>query len=376
MSSGLAQARAVRRFHDLPGPPRLPLVGNACRSTRRACTSSSRPGPRVRRRSQVHLGRRRFLVIADHEVIASVLRDRPDGFQRTERLGTIARELGFEPGLFFANGEAWRRQRPMVMAGFDPAHIKAFFPTLAEGHASGCARRWQRAAQRGDVDRPAGRPDALHRRRDRRPRLRRRHQHAGVGRRLIQQPPRQVLPGAVQAPARSGADYWRWFQPPADRALERSCDAVKAAVAGFIAAGARAAARPTRRCASHPRNLIEAMIVGRRRARQRHRPTDDVAGNVLTMLLAGEDTTANTLAWMIWLLHRHPEALQRARATRSRARRSATAACSTPEQLGALDYVEACAHETMRLKPVAPLMPAGAARHRRRRRRRCRAARS
>ena len=32
----------------------------------------------------------------------------------------------------------------------------------------------------------------------------------------------------------------------------------------------------------------------------------------LTMLLAGEDTTANTLAWMIHLLHRHPEALRRA----------------------------------------------------------------
>ena len=31
------------------------------------------------------------------------------------------------------------------------------------------------------------------------------------------------------------------------------------------------------------------------------------------MLLAGEDTTANTLAWMIYLLHRHPDALRRAR---------------------------------------------------------------
>ena len=29
----------------------------------------------------------------------------------------------------------------------------------------------------------------------------------------------------------------------------------------------------------------------------------EVAGNVMTMLLAGEDTTANTLAWVICLLH-------------------------------------------------------------------------
>ena len=41
-----------------------------------------------------------------------------------------------------------------------------------------------------------------------------------------------------------------------------------------------------------------------------------VAGNVLTMLLAGEDTTANTVAWMIHLLWRNPQALARARPPR------------------------------------------------------------
>ena len=59
-----------------------------------------------------------------------------------------------------------------------------------------------------------------------------------------------------------------------------------------------------------PRNLLEAMIVA---ADEPGSGLDDkhVAGNVLTMLLAGEDTTANTLAWMIHLLHRNPQALQR-----------------------------------------------------------------
>jgi len=34
----------------------------------------------------------------------------------------------------------------------------------------------------------------------------------------------------------------------------------------------------------------------------------------------------------------------------------------THEQVGALEYVEACAHETMRLKPVAPMLPVQAVR--------------
>ena len=41
----------------------------------------------------------------------------------------------------------------------------------------------------------------------------------------------------------------------------------------------------------------------------------DVAGNVMTMLLAGEDTTANTLAWMLYLLQQNPEARRRVEET-------------------------------------------------------------
>jgi cytochrome P450 len=84
----------------------------------------------------------------------------------------------------------------------------------------------------------------------------------------------------------------------------------------------------------------------------------DIAGNVFMMLVAGEDTTANTLAWMIDLLHRNPEALRRAREEVRRVAPDATR--FTLEQMADLEYVEACINETMRLKPVAPLMPSQA----------------
>jgi len=126
-----------------------------------------------------------------------------------------------------------------------------------------------------------------------------------------------------------------------------------AAVEGFVAqARARMAANPA--LAAHPHNLLEAMIAA---ADQPDSGIDDaqVMGNVLTMLLAGEDTTANTLAWMIHLLWQNPDAL--ARATEEVRRVCGDVKAPTLEQMAQLDYVEACAHETMRLKPVAPLMP-------------------
>jgi cytochrome P450 len=79
------------------------------------------------------------------------------------------------------------------------------------------------------------------------------------------------------------------------------------------------------------------------------------------MLLAGEDTTANTLAWMIYLLTRNPEAMRRAR-DEVHAVIGAQGLPTQYEQLSALPFVEACAHETMRLKPVAPIQMKQAAR--------------
>jgi cytochrome P450 len=101
-----------------------------------------------------------------------------------------------------------------------------------------------------------------------------------------------------------------------------------------------------------PENLIQS-LVGTRDAGDEL--TDaELAGNVLTLLLAGEDTTAHTLAWMLWLMAGAPAEMDRARAEVQRVvgnRRVPTRL----EELSALDFVDACANEAMRMKPVAPL---------------------
>lgn len=339
----------LRRFQDLPGPRGVPVFGNLLQveSTRlhqQLEAWCAEFGPVFK----LQLGKRQVIAVGDHTLIAQALRDRPDGFRRTERLAQVSAEIGLLPGVFGANGETWRRQRRMVMAGFDPGHLQRYFPSLQQV-AARLAGRWQRAAQQGQdidlladlmrytVDTIAGLAFGAE--------VNTLESDADV----IQNHLNRIFPALFQR-IFSPVPWWRWFPSAQDKALRRSVAEVNVAVDSFVAqARARLAAEPALR--EHPSNLLEAMLVA---ADQPGSGIDDaqVAGNVMVMLLAGEDTTANTIAWMIHLLWQHPQAL--ARATDEVRRVCGDAMALTPEQVAQLEFVEACAHETMRLKPVAP----------------------
>ena len=87
--------------------------------------------------------------------MGALLRDRPDGFRRTHEAGRDLRRDRLGGGVFGAEGEAWKRQRRMVMAGFDPRHLRAYFPSLVavserlrRALAAGRRRRHERSTCR------------------------------------------------------------------------------------------------------------------------------------------------------------------------------------------------------------------------------------
>jgi cytochrome P450 len=305
---------------------------------------------------RVFFGRRAILVIADHQQVAAVLRDRPDRFRRPSMSAAVSREMGGTPGVFLAEGTEWRNQRRMVMAGFAPGPIRAYFPSLVKV-ANRLQKRWQLAVDQGasitlDNDLKRYTVDII----------------AGLafgtevntlesGDDVIQQYLDDILP-AIARRSLALIPYWRYFKLPRDRRLDHSVKSMQAAVDDLILkARARLDAEPERR--AKPGNLLEAMIVA---ADSPESGVNDaaVAGNVSTMLLAGEDTTANTISWMIYLLKANPDTL--AKATEEVRRLAPDCASFTIEQMDSLVYMDACIAEAMRLKPVAPFMPLEATR--------------
>ena len=250
---------ALRSFDSLPRPRGLPYFGNLLQ------IQAPRMHQQLEHWCAVHgpvfglrLGRRRVVVLGDHELIAAALRDRPDGFRRTTRFEQVWTEMGLLGGVFGATGDDWRRQRRMVMTSFDPGHVRRFYPSLQKV-SDRLVARWQGAARRGAVidlqaDLMRFTVDAV----------------AGLAfgadvntlqsdEDVIQKHLSRIFP-AVFNRVFAPLPVWRWFTSAADRELKRSVVAVNAAVESFmVQAKERMRAEPTLR--ENPRNLLEAMLV-------------------------------------------------------------------------------------------------------------------
>ena len=299
---------------------------------------------------RIRLGPTDFVVLSTLEASATLLRERPERFSRRRQLETIFEELGFN-GLFSADGEDWKRQRRIVITALNSARLHQFYDSMHETTLRLLAR-WSRAADAGaTVDLCA---DLMRYTVDITTQL-----AFGIDFNtvetdgpVIQHHLDKVFPMLNR---RLGAPfaYWRYFRLAKDRELDAAVAAIHAQIAGIIAqCRARIAANPT--LMEAPTNFLEAMIAAKE-TEQLPFSNVDIIANVFTLLLAGEDTTANTLAWAIKFFLDHPVLMTRVRAEVDGVLGN-DAVPVTHDTASSLDLVEAFANETMRLKPVAPIL--------------------
>jgi cytochrome P450 len=336
----------------MPGPRPLPLLGNLLGlSIKRLHLDLEKWARRYGDVYVFRLGPKPVLVISDTALLQQVLRDRPEGFRRLSAMREVVDEIR-ATGVFTAEGDTWSRQRRLVMAAFGTSHLR-------EGHASiaeitrRLGRLWQGAAERGepvDVLRDLTRytvditsvvgfgtdmntiergTHALQR-------------HLEVVFRMVSRRMNMPFP------------LWRYVKLRADRELDRSLAEVEQVILDLIRkTRAEIDAEPAR--AAAPRNLLEAMLSARDASDPSARLSDrEVFGNVFTLLLAGEDTTANTLAWMLYFM-------ATSRGVQGRMQAEADAllggaeVLENHEDIPKLRYTTAVAHETLRLKSAAPV---------------------
>jgi cytochrome P450/nitrite reductase/ring-hydroxylating ferredoxin subunit len=341
----------VRSLDDLPGPRGWPLIGNAFQFDPDRVHAgleelAAKHGPMY----VVHLGPKRLLVLSDPKLVEPLTRARPDTFRRPSMVEDIFTELRVA-GVFSAEGEAWRAQRRLAMEALSQRHLRGFFPSL-DGVARRFLRRWGQAA---DAGRALDVADELKRFTvDVTTLLVFGHDLNTLEKGdedVIQRHLEHVFPAFARR-LRAPFPYWRYVRLPADRRVDRAVVEIYRWLESIIEqARSSLASDPAR--ADRPANFVEAMLVARD-AEGRAFSDEVIFGNALTMLLAGEDTTAYTLAWAIHHLCDAPAAAAALRVEADAVLGGASLPADI-DQTNRLAYAMAVANEAMRLRPVAPL---------------------
>jgi cytochrome P450/nitrite reductase/ring-hydroxylating ferredoxin subunit len=345
-----SKLQAHRTLGDLPGPPGWPLVGNMIQ-LRPAVFLQTLESWAARYGSmyRVAFGRRAVLIVSDAKLIEDILRRRPASFRRAPLIELITRELGTY-GVFSSEGETWRRERRLAMAALAGPNLRAFYPTLVR-MAERLKKRWTVAASEGRPVSILG--DFRRFTVDVTTNLAFGNDMNTLETEEVIQNHLSSIISTVHRRLFAPFPYWQWVKLAADRRV----DAARAAIGRILEAlmaGARAKFERLPEPERVPQNFLEAMVLARDDD-GRAFSDETIAGNLLTLLITGDDTTSNVLAWIVHELLERPAVRSRLVAEVD----GVLGGSAIPldlETTNRLDYVDAVANETMRFRQIVPLL--------------------
>ncbi|MBN3096248.1 cytochrome P450 [Pectobacterium brasiliense] len=297
---------------------------------------------------RLRLGLTSAIVIADAECIRTIMKSRPDEFRRISSIESVFQEAGLN-GVFSSEGKRWEHQRRLTEPMFQPAHLKYFYPSLRKV-TSRLSDRFAMLAETGetvvlveefkrytvDITSLLAFGEDVN--------------TLEQGENPLSQSLRRLFP---MINTRSGSLFpvWRYVRRERDKQFDTSLSLIREYVDGFIYRQ-RKRLRLNPQLIEAPENMLQVML-----AEQKKDGTlkdDDIVANAITLLLAGEDTTANTLAWMSFQLCSAPSVEECVFQECKEATDGAGALLPWP--LPRLPWLTAVMYESMRLKPVAPLL--------------------
>jgi len=283
----------------------------------------------------------RITVLNDPAAIRHVLVDNAAGYRKDDlQRRVLAPGLG--NGLLTAEGDEWRLQRRTLAPLFAPRHVAGFLPAMAEA-----AERLVRRLRRRD----GAVVDAA---------LETTRVTLDVLERTI------FTQGVAKDPDALGRAITRYFEAlgpldpldvfglpdwiprlgrlrarPAIRYFEEMVDDLIGRRRALVESGAAA-----------PRDLLTLLLEAADPETGRGLSDLEVRANVVTFIGAGHETTANALAWSLYLLSQAPS-------VRERLEGEVDALGDAPLDAPALDrlvFVRAVIEEAMRLYPPVPFM--------------------
>jgi cytochrome P450 len=245
-------------------------------------------------------------------------------------------EPGLGKGLLTSDGEEWRRQRRIMAPAFDHRSIVSYVPQMAEATRTMLAR-WDRLPEGSTLDIAA---EMM------------RLTLAIIARAMFSADAEDVGPTVEAAMNRYQLDVRpdildllnipEWVPRLRSRKWRSIFDGVDKAIDRIIARGMNEGGQP--------RDLLARLIAARDAETGRAMSAKEVRDQVVTIFMAGHETTALALAWTWYLLSQHP-----AEEARFHAEIDARSCPQLPsfDDVAGLAYTRMVLQESMRLYPPA-----------------------
>jgi cytochrome P450 len=272
------------------------------------------------------MGKRKFILTEDADFIAYVLRDNHTNYQKSELSAKTAARL-FGNGLLFSNGEFWLKQRRLIQPSFHLQKIQGLQQIVAK------------TVQQVVADFPTGnRIDAY-----------------GLMQKLsfnvlIQslfdidlsfETATELSDGFTELQdflfKEINQPYRKLFYSisQAEKKIIRKTGKIRQILKGIING---------RRSATQPYHDLLDMLLQARYENGEGMDEEQIVDEILVLLFAGHETTANTISWMLYLLATHPAERQKLKDCLS-----TVSIFESPRN----DYLQAVVSEAMRLYPAA-----------------------
>lgn len=321
-------------MREVPWARGRPLVGLLAE---RQALGADFYGEMARRRGDVvglRIGPFETILLSDPDHVDHVLRICPQRYSKGELFTGLRALLG--EGLFFSDGERWRRDRRLLQPSFRPGALAALVPIWQRCVADLCASLDAKARSGERVD--LG--DALSKL------ALDMNARSLFGASLSPQTRDQIgalveeLSDLLQRQMFSPLRALLPFVPlPSDRKIRRITAALDAITGDLVSARARGETSGD--------DLLSAILSARDPESGLPLSPRELRDQVMTFFLAGHETTASALSWSMLLLAQHPEAASAVR----RELEGIDPAEMSAEQIGALRETSSVLKESLRLYP-------------------------
>ncbi len=293
---------------------------------------------------RLKFGLKNVLVLADHDDIIKTLKARPNDFRRLKNIESIFEEEGLN-GIFSAEGSRWKHQRKLTEPMFNTGNIKHFYPQLKiiterfknrfsllaeSGKTVDLLEEFKRYAV--DITSILAFGEDFN--------------SIENDETQLEASLRHVFP-IVNQRCKSPIPLWRFFKTNRDRDFDESLAEIKQFVSKCIKKQ-RTLLHENKNLIDTPENMLQIMIAAQES--DSSISDKDIIANAMTLLLAGQDTTANTLTWMAFLISGNKNAKYELFSEFENLEFDKVLEWPMPK----LPYLTAIMYESMRLKPVAP----------------------